>query len=449
MKRNSFHPVACVLFVVMLCACQRELSFENGQFSSGFLQKDVNGSCLPINISGSYIIGRNFNDSNYIEVQVHVSKPGLFVIGTDSINGYFFKGSGSFQNTGDFTVKLPGSGKPLKPGTNNFNVHYDSSSCEVSITARDTSTKATFDLVGSPSSCMVDSLVGPFVKGVALDTSSKVIIEVNVTTIGNYFVSTNQVNGYSFSGTGTFTTTGIQMITLNATGTPVNASTDIFTVTAGNSKCSFPVIVRTPIITTNPDHFPLTHNSYWVYDDFLHPGDSIKHTVIDTLTINNHLYSIMKEDVKFVGPFQYYYRKAGFDYYEYCIADKYTGSFAFATPQYVDLKFMQENLSTGASWESPEYSGIASFGQNLHLKYLFKCTNDNAVVSVNGSAFTNVYIIELWPQIKSDFAAYGYTGEDYIFYYAKGVGLIYEKETKTGSGTFTFIEWALRKWQVN
>jgi hypothetical protein len=449
MKRNSFHPVGCVLFVALLCGCQRELSFENGQFSSGALQKDLNANCLPINISGTYITGRNFNDSNFIEVQVHVSKPGVFVIRTDSINGYFFKASGSFPNTGDFTVKLPGSGKPLTRGTNNFTVVYDSSSCQASITVRDTGNKAAFDLVGSPNSCMVDSLAGAFVKGIILDTSSKIFISVNVTTPGNYSVSTNQANGYGFSGAGAFASTGIQTIILTASGTPLNAGTDIFTVTANASKCSFSVLVHTPIVATNPDHFPLTYNSYWVYDDLFHVGDSIKHTVTDTLTINNHLYSIMKEEVRFVGPFQYYYRKAGFDYYEYCIADKFTGSFAFATPQYVDLKFMQENLSTGASWESQEYAGIASFGQNLHLKYLFKCTNDNAAVVVNGKAFTNVYIIELRPQIKSDFADYGYTGEYYVFYYAKGVGLVYEKETKTGSGTFTFIEWALRNWQVN
>jgi hypothetical protein len=436
------------MVVVMLCGCQRELSFQDSQLSVGAIQKDLSGNCLPINISGTYITGRSFNDSNYIEVLVHITKPGAFVIRTDSINGYAFKATGGFKNPGDFTVRLPGNGKPLKSGANNFNVYYDTSNCQASIIVRDPGNNATFVLQGSPNTCINDTLVGTFVKGTALDTNSKVIISVNVSTPGNYIVSTNQVNGYSFSGSGVFTATGVQTITLTASGTPLNPGSDVFKVSAGNTSCSFSVAVYTPIVVTGTDHYPLTHNSYWVYDDLLHAGDSIRHTVTDTLTINNHVYSIKKEELEILGPFQYFYRRTGDDYFEYCIADKYTSFFALATPQYVDLKFMQENLSSGASWVSQEFSGIGYAGQNVHVRYNFFCLNANATVVVNQKAFSNVYIIELKPQTRSDSTAFSFTGEDFIFYYAKGVGLVYEKEIKTGAGTFTFIEWALRNWQV-
>ncbi len=449
MKRYSVYPFLLIAFYLLFFACKKELSFENGQVAAGALQRDFNNNCLPPNIGGTYIAGKNFNDSNYIEVLVHISKPGIFIISSDSVNGYSFKGSGNIKDTGLVLVRIPGSGKPLTGGTNIVTIFFDSTFCTIPISVLAAGNLASFTLQGSPNACMNDTLSGGYVKGGTLDTSNKIKISVQVTTPGNYSVSTNKVNGYSFSGSGTFTSTGIQTITLTASGTPLNAGTDVFTVTAGTSTCTFSVTVLTAVTVTNNDHFPLTHNSFWVYDDLFHAGDSIKHTVIDTITINNRLYSIMKEEVKIVGPFLYYYRKAVDNYYEYCIADKYTGSFAFATPQYVDLNFLQENLSSGASWSSQEFSGNASFGQKLYLTYDFSCPNANASVVVNGKAFSNVYIIQLRPRIKSDFGGYGPTGELYTFYYAKGVGLVYEKQTKSGSITFTALELGLRSWQVN
>lgn len=66
-----------------------------------------------------------------------------------------------------------------------------------------------------------------------MNTLNAIQVEIDVTAIGGITFSTNTVNGYSFSANYTATVTGIQWVTLTATGTQVayNASGDNFTIT--------------------------------------------------------------------------------------------------------------------------------------------------------------------------------------------------------------------------
>jgi len=153
----------------------------------------------------------------------------------------------------------------------------------------------------------------------------------------------------------------------------------------------------------------------------------------------------MEEQLRFAGPFQYNFRKSGADYYEYGSVDKYTNSLQFGSPIVMDIPFLKENLTTGDSWQSSEYTGTATFGQVLTIQYNYSCLNANAGVVINGNAFSNVYKIKMMPQIKSINNPYGYTGEVYTYYYAKGIGIIYSKGTRNG---FTIFELQIRNWLV-
>lgn len=86
---------------------------------------------------------------------------------------------------------------------------------------------------------------GTYSVGTALAATNTITVNVNVTTLGSgdnsYTISTDTVNGYSFSSTGTFTSTGVQTITLNGTGTPTAAGTDNFTLTYNGTTCNFNV----------------------------------------------------------------------------------------------------------------------------------------------------------------------------------------------------------------
>ncbi len=101
---------------------------------------------------------------------------------------------------------------------------------------------ATFS-IGTGGSCANTVINGTYWAGVSLTSSTFVTIQVNVSIIGTYSITTNTINGYSFSAGGEFSTTGVQTINLMGSGTPVAAQTDQFLATASNSggTCTFDI----------------------------------------------------------------------------------------------------------------------------------------------------------------------------------------------------------------
>jgi hypothetical protein len=545
----------CIVFMCLLItfACQKGIHWDIA--SEGSLAKDSNNNCLPVSINGNYIQDSITNNNNYITVDVNVTSAGSYTIYTDSINGYQFKASGNFNSTGTYHVKLACSGKPLVADTDYFIIHYNTSICGTAIIVKtnatpaavfslqgspgkclndtaiatytkalalDTSDKATisvnvitpgrysiltnyvngysfkadgiftttgvqtvaiypegtpvdsgmdvfsikgdslscnlkvkiktdeavFILQGAPGKCMNDSVIGTYVKHIGLDTFSKVSIEVNVISTGRFNIKTNLVNGYSFSGAGMFTTTGIQLITLYAEGAPVNAGTDVFNVNAGTSSCSFEVTVLADyIIVNSTDYFPLTEGSYWNYDDLLTTGNIIKRTINGDSAVNDTTYSIMDETDNYGITTQSLFTNINDNYFEYARADKYTSSFQYAKAHFTHLLFLNKNIHTGDYWESPEFRDDATFNQVIVLKYGYKCLKSDAVVTVNGKAFANVCIIEMRPQIHALKNPWGYTNEIYTYYYAKGIGLIYYHAVSNFG--YRKAEWQIKSWQVN
>ena len=435
------------ILLVFLSSCQRELNFDLATRSSGFLKKDFNGSCAPVKVAATYTAEKNLADSNYIEAEVTVTTAGNYLIYTDTVNGYYFKSFGKFSAAGSYTVKLPGFGKPAADQTDNFTIKYDTSFCPATVVVKNNlSLPASFTLQGAPGICMSSIVEGAYVKGATLDTSDRVLVRVQVNVPGSYAISTNTVNGYSFSASGTFTATGPQVVLLAVIGVPANAGTDIFTVTAGSSVCTFSVTVLAPEVLNNSDYFPLTQGSLWVYDNNNYPNDSVKNIVNGMAAKNGNPHSIMYETIPFLGLAQSFYRKDNSNYYEYARADKYTTSFQYGTPVFGSILFLKENLAAGDRWLSDEYTGIASFGQQITTQYQFFCVAINAAVTINGKVFSNVYKIKLKPAIKSDANVYGYTNEEYDLYYAKGIGLIYLRKFLGG---FSQYEQKIRRWVIN
>ena len=113
---------------VVLYACQKETSFENGSTPShGDLQSDGTGDCFPKNVVGTYVAGTALNGNNdYIEVTVDVTTAGSYTVFTDTVNGVYFRGTGIFTSTGAQVVRLRGTSTPATDGIFNFLVQYDS-----------------------------------------------------------------------------------------------------------------------------------------------------------------------------------------------------------------------------------------------------------------------------------------------------------------------------------
>lgn len=447
MKKQIKYYCFLTIAFLMFFSCQRELNFENNLVSAGSLKSDLTKSCLPKTVAGTYIEGKDLSDSNYIEVDVNVTSPGPYLIITDTVNGYSFAGTGIFTSTGSNTVKLTGKGKPIATGNNNFIVMYYTSSCLIQVDVAPVAGNiipAAFALQGAPDSCIPGSVFGNYIKGRSVNSEDTVVIGLMVTTPGSFEISTNTVNGYKFLGSGVLTRTGLQTVTLTATGVPLNAGINIFTVT-GASGCTFSVTVATAVAVFSNDYYPLTKNSYWSYNNFSQNGDTIKRIIADTVRKNSIVYRIMEEHDMFGGMVQSYFRKSGNKYLEYGSVDKYTVSLSYTPRLYEEIPFLKEYMVTGESWKTVEFAGTIFLGQMIFLEYHFYCIDANAAVILNGNAFINVCKIRVFPLIRSGFAPLSSTGETIDIYYAKGVGVIYLKGTRNG---FSTRELKIKNWMV-
>lgn len=249
MKKYFLYSI--ITFLVLMVGCQKEFSFETGNTpGSGSLQSEASGDCLPKTIKGIYEAGKPLvADSNTILIEVDVTNTGTYLITSDTVNGFYFKGSGVFTSLGANSVILTSNGTPFTEGIFNFVISYDSSSCDVQIPVIPAGTgllaEFTITSSGSPASCSGVVAAGNYIIGTPLTASNTVTIPVNVTTIGTFNVSTTPVNGITFSGSGAFLSTGTNLLVLTASGTPASpAGAVTIPLTAGSTTCNFQVNVN-------------------------------------------------------------------------------------------------------------------------------------------------------------------------------------------------------------
>lgn len=243
MKKQLVLFLAAVLVIAF--ACQKELSFEGANTpAKGSLKDDASGDCLPQTVNGIYVAATALVPAtNTIVVQVDVTQTGSYVVYTDTVNGYYFRTTGTFTTLGLTNITLRSSGTPFAAGIDNFVVTFDTTSCDIAVPVLPAgSGAAVFTLSGSPGSCSTPTINGAYAVGTALGASNTVVLNVNVTTAGSYNITTTAVNGMTFSGSGTLAV-GAQTITLTGSGTPTTSGANVIPVTAGSSNCSFTINV--------------------------------------------------------------------------------------------------------------------------------------------------------------------------------------------------------------
>jgi hypothetical protein len=443
MKRILINTLS-VITLLYLFGCQKELSYEtNVTPSKGSLQSDASDECLPKVVSGFYIAGTSLNDSNFITVDVNVSKTGSYTIATDTINGYFFRGTGNFTATGINIIKLIGQGTPTLPGINTLEVSFDSTFCflQVTVLPAGSGGPAVLTLEGSGGSCLDALVQGTYVKNTALNGTNKVDIKVNVTTIGTYNISTTPINGMTFSGTGALAVTGVQIVTLTGSGTPVNSGSITVSITAGGTSCTFPVVVTDAAPPLLDDYFPRTVNSNWSYDydDDLStpaPTDTLLQKVISqTFASSGNTYNIfmITDDASAGFDTAGYYRRSGGDYYLFTEMGNYLG--LDSNSQWMEFIFLKDNQPVGTAWNTNQFV-LSQLGLSFTLRIAFTILQKDISVTVNGVTYPNTIIVQ---EKYEQFA--GGTWNDmtpsvgyYKNYYAKGVGLI-KWESFDGTGT--------------
>jgi hypothetical protein len=421
---------------VILLACQKEVSFEKGTstVSVGSLATDATGNCLGAIISGTFYKDTTLTTSNYVDVTVQVDTAGTYTISSDTVNGYYFKATGSFSATGTQTVRLTGAGKPLATGSNIFTVTYNGTVCNFTV-------NVTAPAGGSSAftvTCTGATPVGTYQVGNTLTSANTITLNVNVTAIGTWSVTTAPaVNGITFSGTGTFTATGNQTITLTASGTPVAAGTFTFTVTGGTGTCTFQLTC-----TAVPDYFPRTAFSNWSYEyDDVASDSLLIYAITPTKSINGNTYNIFfYNDGTTVDSFGYY-RRVGPDYFEWIDMGTYVG---LDDPLWMEYTFLKDNLTVGGTWNTAQFSGpyTPTGGSTITvtLRWDFSIIQQNATVAVTSSTGTVNYpnTIQVKQELKQLVGGNWVTGAYFDCYYARDKGLVRQDLYVFNSTTSTF-----------
>jgi hypothetical protein len=190
-------------------------------------------NCSGTTVNGTYTAGTALNSTNTISLPVSVTTIGAYSITTNTANGVSFAASGTFTTTGSQTITLNASGTPLVADTSTFKITAGANTCSQNIT---------FAAPAPPSAytfnCSGFLANGNYSFGNALTSSNTITASVNVTTLGAYNITSNSVNGISFSAAGTFTKLGAQNIILNGSGTPTSSGIANFTITGGGNTCS-------------------------------------------------------------------------------------------------------------------------------------------------------------------------------------------------------------------
>lgn len=212
-------------------------------------------NCSTVTVNGTYNKGSELNSTNYISVNVNVTQVGKYSFTLTpntpaaAANGYSFYTEGVFTATGPQTIRLRGTGIPMAAQVDEFTLKTTGSAT----TCSPIQIKVNPNIAAYSLNCGTAQVNGTYKKGTALNATNTITMSVYVNAIGAYNITTNTVNGMSFSGSGTFTSTGQQTITLQGTGTPVTFDNADIAITAntpsGNANCSVTVLITIPPLT--------------------------------------------------------------------------------------------------------------------------------------------------------------------------------------------------------
>jgi hypothetical protein len=161
-------------------------------------------------------VTQNFN--------LNVGTAGSYSITTTTANGVTFAGSSNTGGTGNRTITLTATGTPIQTGSFTYAINTNHSISFTRSTVVQPSTNGSAIVTeyntGSPNIGRLTDGRSTSVSGVFITHTAK------VSKAGTYSITTNTFKGITFSGSGTFTTTGNSIsFRLYASGTPTSTNT--------------------------------------------------------------------------------------------------------------------------------------------------------------------------------------------------------------------------------
>lgn len=233
---------------------------SGGSASNGFGLYFCNATAVGNPTSGGTAVISSFNCAGTSTGTLYVNTPasgvtqnitadvttgGYYNIRTTSADGITWSGSGTVSSGTNRTITLSASGTPTSIGQKSFTLDRTpncSFSRDVvnSNTSGGTAVISSYNCSGYPA-----GTTGTMTEGTDTGSVGNTVtqgVRITATTAGTYNITTNTVNGVTFSGTGNLVV-GTNDIILTASGTPITgsgSSGDNFTVNNGNSpSCSF------------------------------------------------------------------------------------------------------------------------------------------------------------------------------------------------------------------
>lgn len=277
-------------------------------------------------------------------------------------------------------------------------------------------------LSGAPGACAGIVVGGLYGQNLPLDTSNKIVVEINFSQVGTYAITTDTINGIYFTGTGSVSGTGVTPITLMGNGTPMNPGQFTLQVRFKTSACSFVVPVYAVAQGNNGDYFPTTAGSNWTYissDPAAGPGDTANQVATNTLAnISGQSYNLFELRYP-LGKDSSYFRKGGGDYWEYADLDVAGVADAPAAGAYV---FLKDNVPAGTTWTSTEATAPVA-GVPARFRLRLQILEKDVKVLIDNKIYVNTIKVNTTQQVET---APG-TWTDLFAYqtwFAKGIGLV-------------------------
>ncbi|RLD64871.1 MAG: hypothetical protein DRI84_07995, partial [Bacteroidetes bacterium] len=207
--------------------------------------------CAGANINGSLtngVLANNVSAAISYSGGVQGSHTGQVVASTGVTGLTATLPTGSFV-TGDGILTYTITGTPTSVGTASFAISIGGQVCTISIPVNNSIASYT---IGAGGACANTITTGVYTIGTNLDGTNTIRLDATVTIAGTWNIITNTVNGYYFIGSGIFSTTGIQQVTLTGVGVALSCGNNNFTITgdsgAGGSCITSISIGALPIV---------------------------------------------------------------------------------------------------------------------------------------------------------------------------------------------------------
>lgn len=216
--------------------------------------------CNNINVDGIYTKGVSMNGANILSIKVNVTKPGNYAVTGTTANGYGFSSSGAALNPGPFTITVPAQGTPRNEGIDVVSVVLNGIEvdCKLTPTTINVGPPTATYFVNCGGITVNPNAVFAIEQNAASNPDNTVSVPVTVTAAtpqsGNITITTNTVNGVSFSGNAMAMYPGNLSVTLTPSGTltstaPATFNLFINSADGATTTCTFTITPVIPVVT--------------------------------------------------------------------------------------------------------------------------------------------------------------------------------------------------------